>query len=181
MSTKTNKKQEPKKNYKRVPRTDFVGAYTPFGDKKIRLAELSVKDGQNIAEPGKEIDWDAYIQANKESCDLHNIVARYLNGDASVVNVGNPLSGDLASMPHNVNEIQDLAERVKIGYDEFSDEVKAIFGGSFEKFYDAVLSNSVEQQINAYAEAKYQQAKKDAEAAAKIAQEKAKAETEGDK
>lgn len=135
-------------------------------DKFIHLAELSEVDGKQIAEVGKKIDWDAYIQSSKDSCDLDNIIARYLQGDATVVNVGNPISGDVASLPHNVNEIQDLAEKVKKNYDGLSDEIKNIFGGSFEDFYNAVLANEVDAKIAAYASAKVKAAQ-DAAAAAK--------------
>lgn len=136
-------------------------------DKFIYLAELSVKDGVQTAEPGQKVDWDAYIQSSKSSCDLENIIARYLQGDATVVNVGNPISGDIASLPHNVNQIQDLAEKVKKNYDGLSDEIKNIFGGSFEDFYNAVLSNEVDAKIAAYASAKVKAAQ-DAAAAAKL-------------
>ena len=143
-------------------------------DKFIFLAELSEVDGVQIAEVGKKIDWDAYIQSSKDSCDLDNIIARYLQGDASVVNVGNPISGDVASLPHNVNEIQDLADRAKKNYDDLSDEIKGIFGGSFEEFYNAVLANDVDAKIAAYASAKVKAAQDAAAAAAakKVGEEK---------
>lgn len=134
-------------------------------DKFIHLAELSEVDGKQIAEVGKKVDWDAYIQSSKNSCDLDNIIARYLQGDATVVNVGNPISGDVAALPHNVNQIQDLAEKVKRNYDGLSDEIKNIFGGNFEAFYNAVLSNEVDAKIAAYASAKVKEAQEAAAAA----------------
>lgn len=133
----------------------------------VYLAELSDEDGKQKATKGKKVDWNAYIQSSKDSCDLDNIVARYLQGDATVVNVGNPISGDVASLPHNVNEIQDLATKVKKNYDGLSDEIKNIFGGSFEEFYNAVLANEVDTKIAAYASAKVKAAKDAAGEAAK--------------
>lgn len=122
--------------------------------------EYYVEDGEQLARPGRKLDWFAYIQASKENCDLSQIVARYLSGDASVVNVGTPITGDVASMPRNINEIHDLGDRVQTGYDRLSDEIKGIFGNSFENFYQAVMAGTVNQKIQAYAAAKAEAAEK---------------------
>lgn len=161
--------------YHRTPRKDFTRVRSCSGSHVVYDAALSVNEkGEQIAEPGQKLDWFGYIQASEKSCDLHNIVARYLQGDMSVVNVNaNPLYGDIASMPKNVNELQDLAKRAKDGYDELSDEVKGIFNNSFEDFYNAVLNGSVDSKIKAYAAAKVEAAEKEAAAAKKLADEAA--------
>lgn len=165
---------EKKNNYNPcvlTPKTTFKPAIV-HSDKYIYLAELSVVDGAQTAEPGEKVDWFSHIQASKKTCDLNSIIARYLSGDATVINVGNPISGDVASLPKNVNDLQDLASKVRNNYEGLSDEIKGIFGNSFEDFYNAVLSNTVEEKIGAYAAAKVEAAQKAAaEAAAAGAQE----------
>lgn len=155
--------------YKRSPKKDFTAKPNVPGTHVVYDAALSVGEhGEQKAEPGQKLDWFGYIQASEKSCDLHNIVARYLQGDVSVVNVGSPIYGDVAAMPTNVNELQDLAKRAKQGYDGLSDEVKGIFNNNFEDFYNAVLNNTVDTKIKAYADAKYEAAKKAAEQAASV-------------
>lgn len=154
-----------------TPKTEHKRAIV-HSDRYIHLAQLSQEDGIQKAEPGEKVDWFAHIQASKKTCDLSSIIARYLSGDATVINVGNPISGDIASLPKNVNDLQDLAVKVRNNYDGLSDEIKGIFGNSFEDFYNAVLSNTVEEKIGAYATAKVEAAKKAAaEAAAAGTQE----------
>lgn len=172
---KEEKKEASIQPYHRTPRKDFTRVPTCPGSHIIYDAALSVNEkGEQIAQPGQKLDWFGYIQASEKSCDLHNIVARYLQGDMSVVNVNaNPLYGDIASMPKNVNELQDLAKRAKDGYDALSDEVKGIFNNSFEDFYNAVLNGSVDAKIKAYATAKVEAAEKEAAAAKKLADEAA--------
>lgn len=118
------------------------------------------EDGVQKSRPGRKVDWFAYIQQSKTQCDLSQIVARYLSGDAAVINVNSPIYGDIASMPRNINELHDLGDRVKNGYDGLSDEIKDIFGNSFENFYKAVMNNQVDATIQAYAAAKAEAAQK---------------------
>lgn len=72
-------------------------------------------------------------------------------------------------MPRNVNEVEDLANRIKDGYDNFSDEIKGVFNNNFEEFYNAVLNNQVDAKLSAYAAAKEEAAKKAAQEAAAAA------------
>lgn len=153
----------------RVPKTKLASHPTPAGDHIAYSSDYYVEDGDQKAKPGQKIDWFGYIQASRDSCDLSTIVARYLSGDSSVINVNNPIYGDVASMPRNINEVEDLAARVKAGYDNFSDEIKGVFNNNFEEFYNAVLSNKVEAKLNAYASAKEAAAKKAAQEAAAAA------------
>ena len=131
------------------------------GSHTFRETEYYVDDdGYQQSRPGRLIDWYAYIQASKSQCDLSQIIARYLSGDSAVVNVNNPIYGDIAAMPRNINELHDLGDRVQTGYDNLPDEVKGIFGNSFDNFYQAVLSGSVSEKIQAYATAKAEAAQK---------------------
>lgn len=159
MSERQTTQTVAKAAFRPFPRTtvDDVSP-TPSGEFVVITNEYFIdkETGEKMAKPGQKVDWDAYIQASRDACDLSSIVARYLSGDVSVINVnpGAGFYGDLAAMPTNINEVQDLADRCKTGYDKLDPEVKAIFGDSFENFYNAVLSNTVESKIQAYAKAK---------------------------
>ena len=151
-----------------MPKTDKDGVVIPEakfvnnpGSHVIFETEYYVdKEGNQQSRPGRKLDWFAYIQASKEQCDLSQIVARYLSGDTAVINVNSPIYGDVASMPRNINELHDLGDRIQKGYNNLSDEIKGIFGNSFDEFYKSVMEHTVDQKIQAYATAK-------AEAAAK--------------
>lgn len=130
------------------------------GEHFIYAIEYYVEDGEEKAKLGQKIDWYAYIQASRDSCDITQIVARYLSGDQTVVNVNQPIYGDIAAMPRNINEITDLADKSKAGFDNLSPELKAIFNDSFEDFYNSVLGGTVDTKIKAYAQAKQEAAQK---------------------
>lgn len=153
----------------RIPKTKLQSDPTPIGDHITFATDYYIEDGEKKSKRGQKIDWFGYIQASRDSCDLSTIIARYLSGDSSVINVNAPIYGDLAAMPRNVNEVQDLANRIKYGYDNFSDEIKGVFNNNFEEFYNAVLNNQVDAKLSAYAAAKEEAAKKAAKEAAAAA------------
>lgn len=122
---------------------------TPLGDKYMIKAKLSIGEhGEQIAEPGDKIDFQAYIQASKASTDIATIVARYNAGDESVLNVhAKPFYGDVDMIPSSVNDIDKitkLSNLAKDNYDKLPDSVKKLFGSS-EEFFNAVLNNKVDE------------------------------------
>lgn len=153
----------------RVPKTKLQSDPTPIGDYITYATDYYIEDGDKKAKRGQKIDWYGYIQASRDSCDLSTIIARYLSGDSSVINVNAPFYGDIASMPRNVNEVEDLANRIKDGYENFSDEIKGIFNNNFEEFYNAVLNNQVDEKLSAYAVAKEEAARKASQEVAAVA------------
>lgn len=129
----------------RAPR----GTSTPIGDRYMIKAKLSIGEhGEQIAEPGDKIDFQAYIQASKASTDIATIVARYNAGDESVLNVTpNGYYGDVDLIPSSVNDvakINKLSDAAKENFEKLPAEVKALFGSS-ENFFNAVLNNKTDE------------------------------------
>lgn len=143
------------------------GTFTPIGDRYMIKAKLSIGEhGEQIAEPGDKIDFQAYIQASKASTDIATIVARYNAGDESVLNVTpNGFYGDVDLIPSSVNDvakISKLSETARENYERLPEEVKALFGSS-ENFFNAVLNNKTDEIL-----AKLDISKKEIESTSKV-------------
>lgn len=122
---------------------------TPLGDRYMIKAKLSIGEhGEQIAEPGDKIDFQAYIQASKASTDIASIIARYNAGDESVLNVTpNGYYGDVDLIPSSINDVNKINKLYDAAYDSYSklpEEVKDAFG-SPENFFNAVLNNKTNE------------------------------------
>lgn len=135
---------------------DYVGKPTPCGDKIMIKAKLSIdEDGNQIAEPGEEIDLFAYVQASKAATDMAQIVARWQAGDETVINVHpNGFEGDCAIIPNSVNDYDSiirLNDQALANFQKLPDEVKALFDNDASKFFNSVLANKADAIIADYA------------------------------
>jgi len=158
----------------RAPRS----CLTPLGDKWKISAKLSIDPitGERIAEPGEKTDLNAYIQASKGSTDIVTIISKLQAGDESVINVRQGFYGDSTILPKDINDIvaiEKMNSQAKANYDKLPDDIKKLFSNDPSQFFSAVLDGSAGELINAYAVATEKAA---AEAAAKAAEEKQKAE-----
>lgn len=149
MSEKEKKIEE----YKCTPRS-HPKKLSECGSKWMIKTKYYVdKDGVEQSEPGEKIDFDAYIQASKASCDISQIIARYNAGDETVLNVNpNGLTGDLSIIPQNINDvtrITQMSDVARANYDKLPDEIKALYGSPAE-FFNAVLNNKAEEILKSY-------------------------------
>lgn len=130
---------------------------TECGSKYIIKQEYTYDEkGEKIAKPGAKLDFDAYIQASKASCDIAAIIAKYENGDESVLNVHKGFTGDATILPkdvYDVKRMQDLYDSVSGSFDKLPDELKSAFGSS-DDFLNALLSNKAQSIIDDYNKSK---------------------------
>lgn len=124
-----------------------------LGDKYMIRSKLSIGDkGEQIAEPGDKVDFQAYIQASKASTDIATIIARYNAGDESVLNARVGFSGDVDLIPSSVNDVNKINKLSDAAYESFNklpEDVKKLFG-SPEDFFNAVLNNKAEEILKNY-------------------------------
>lgn len=112
--------------------------------------------GEKIAKPGSKLDFNAYIQASKSSCDIAAIIAKYENGDESVLNVHKGFTGDTTVLPkdvYDVKRMQDLYDSVSGSFDKLPDELKSVFGSS-DDFLNALLNNKAQSIIDDFNKSK---------------------------
>lgn len=139
-----------------TPRKNYVGKPTSSGDKYQYGVKLTIDPitGEKLAEVGDKIDLDAYIQASAAFTDIASIVERLKAGDSTVINVkAHGFEGDVAMLPHNINDVVaagGLSEKARQSFDALPDEVKALFDDDSSKFFDAVITNKVDEIIKSY-------------------------------
>ena len=91
----------------------------------------------------------AYKNASLEATDLANIKARLDAGDTSVINMRVGLSGDVAALPHDAMELNDLANKAQSSFNSLPKEVKDLFG-SYTEFFNSLLEGKTNQILNEY-------------------------------
>lgn len=78
---------------------------------------------------------DEEIQSYAESCDLNIILAKYLNGDTSVLNRYSPMFGDFTNMPKTYAEALQKKIDAERMFSELPIEVRKKFDNDINKFY----------------------------------------------
>lgn len=130
---------------------------TESGSKYIIKQEYTYdENGEKIVKPGAKLDFDAYIQASKASCDIAAIIAKYENGDESVLNVHKGFTGDTTILPkdiYDVKRMQELYDSVSGSFEKLPDELKTVFGSS-DDFLNALLNNKAQSIIDDYNKSK---------------------------
>lgn len=126
---------------------------SPLGSKWMIKAKLSIgPNGEQIAEPGDQVDLDAYVQASRASTDMATIIARYKAGDETVLNVSEGFYGDVTVIPSSVNDYEKINKLGDIAAEKFAqlpDEIKEVFGDA-NSFLNAVMANKVDELIASY-------------------------------
>lgn len=95
------------------------------------------------------MDWYAFIQASKDSTDIHQIIKRVENGDVSLLNVGTSSFSDVSVLPNDLRGLAELSDKLRSKYDNFDNKFKSLFK-DYNDYVDCVLSNSVQQRVDTY-------------------------------
>lgn len=75
------------------------------------------------------------IQSFRESCNITNIIERFMNGEIDLLHSVNGVYGDFTSAPTSYAEyFQKVKEAEKI-FDQLPDDIKDKFDNSAEKFF----------------------------------------------
>lgn len=86
-----------------------------------------------LKESGKENLYD-YIQSHKESCDIHVILARFVNGDTSALARRQMFYADLTEFPSTYADVVNTMHGAEDCFTHLPVEVRAKFGHDFNKF-----------------------------------------------
>ena len=86
-----------------------------------------------LRESGKENLYD-YIQSHKESCDIHVILARFVNGDSTALARRQMFYADLTEFPTTYADVVNTMHSAEDYFTHLPVEVRAKFGHDFNKF-----------------------------------------------
>lgn len=103
--------------------------YIPVGQEgNLQLVQVGEENRQGIIE-----SWE-------ESVDLHALLSRYLDGDASALERRQAMFADITGLPDNVHAYHDAATTAQSVFDSLSDDVRHFYGDSLQTFLQGIFS-----------------------------------------
>lgn len=91
---------------------------------KIVYSPVVKDDGTIVLEASGKFNTDDCIESYRDSCSLENILARFYNGDVSVLNVNEPQYLDLTEFPKTYAEILQLGIDAEVRFNSLPIDVK---------------------------------------------------------
>lgn len=109
--------------------------FTTPGDKVKTLYSPTFDEfgHMELKESGKENLYD-FIQSHKESCDIHVILARFVNGDSTALARRQMFYADLTEFPTTYADVVNTMHGAEDYFTHLPVEVRAKFGHDFNKF-----------------------------------------------
>lgn len=105
---------------------------------KKQFIGVERKNGMIDLKESGEIDlWEMH-NADAESCDLNNIVARFVNGDVSVLSRNQGLYLDISGAPTNLREMYDLVHDGEKAFYNLDKEIQARFENDPLQWFESV-------------------------------------------
>lgn len=103
--------------------------YIPVDEKGYcKLVQVGEENRQGIIE-----SWE-------ESVDLHALLSRYLDGDASALERRQAMFADITGLPDNVHAYHDAAATAQSVFDSLSPDVRSFYGDSLQEFLQGIFS-----------------------------------------
>lgn len=112
---------------------DYIGRYDHDGN--IELVET-----------GKTYIPDL-IDADRESCDINNIIKKFVNGDTTVLQQRNGFYGDVSEIPTNYAEMLNLINKATDEFNRLPLEVKEKYDFDVNKFICSLDDYSVSNNV----------------------------------
>lgn len=135
-----------------------VEGLTPLGDKTYRKTRYFIdENGERQAEPGDEVNLDAYIQASATATDLAVIYQKFMDGDETVVNVGQGIYCDVTQLPTDINDVvasKRIIDTASKSFNSLPEEVQELFHGDVNEYFNAVLENKAQAIVKDYMDSK---------------------------
>lgn len=99
------------------------------------------------------IDWQAYIDASKDSTDINLIVQRVNNGNLAPLHVmdSSAVYQDVSKLPNNMQELSKFADSLQNDFNKFPDDIKVLFDNDYQTFVKCTMNGSVNGILTKYA------------------------------
>lgn len=111
---------------------------TPAGSKVLAVYEFVTVDGSKQLIQTGESNIFERIQAATPSCEMENIIARYMSGDSSALLVRQGSYGDFTKMPKTYAELYDRMKDCELFFNRLPREIKAEYGNSMTRFWSEI-------------------------------------------
>ena len=103
--------------------------YIPVGEEgRLKLVQVGEENRQGIIE-----SWE-------ESVDLHALLSRYFDGDASALERRQAMFADITGLPDNVHAYHDAATTAQSVFDNLPDDVRHFYGDSVSDFLQGIFN-----------------------------------------
>lgn len=101
----------------------------------------------NVSQVG-ETDLYASIQSHAVSVDIDNIIARFTNGDNSVLENRTPYYLDLEDIPDHPAKLMNALNKAEDYFNSLDADIREGFGNDFMRFICSQYSNSDNNSID---------------------------------
>lgn len=102
--------------------------YAPTGTKtELRHEPVMRKNGRRVLERTRLVALYDLIQANREQCEIDNIIRRAVEGDYNALNAVNGIYTDITNCPSSIAEAQQFIIEAKKEFDKLPKEIKSKF------------------------------------------------------
>ena len=137
------------------PLKELKRGLAPIGEKTYKKTRyyFDKETGERMAEPGDEVNLDAYIQASAYATDLAVIYQKFLDGDETVVNVGEGIYGDMTTLPTDINDVvssKKVLDKATASFKALPQEIQDLFGNDVNAYFNAVLENKAQSIVKDY-------------------------------
>ena len=106
--------------------------YIPVGEEgELQLVQVGEENRQGIIE-----SWE-------ESVDLHALLSRYFDGDASALERRQAMFADITGLPDNVHAYHDAVTTAQSVFDNLPDDVRHFYGDSLQEFLQGIFSGNL--------------------------------------
>lgn len=110
--------------------------FAPSGDRfKTTFKAKFLDDGELVLEPAGLIDVYDEIQSHAASVDIHNILARFANGDQSALAAREVSFGDFTQMPKTYAQMLQAVTDASGYFQSLPVDIKVKFDNSPYKFF----------------------------------------------
>lgn len=120
---------------------------TNNGSVTVPTYEYQIIDGIKMLVKNGEKNIQEEIDSYAESCDINNIVNRFLNGETDLLNVKNGTYGDFTNFPSTYAEMFSRVQACENLFNELPVDLREKFDNSYMKFWDEFGTDVFEKKF----------------------------------
>ena len=120
------------------------------GEQFLVTYEYDVVDGIKMLVPSGEHNIQEEINSFADEQDINNIIARFLNGDTSVLNPKHGTYGDFSNVPSSYAELFSHVQKCENVFNNLPADIREMFDNSYTKFWSDFGSESFDKVFEDY-------------------------------
>lgn len=123
---------------------------TSNGSKIENVYEYRIVNGIKTLVKVSETNIYDKIQSFEPSCNINNIIARFMNGDVDAMNVRKGQYGDFTSVPTSYAELYERIQECEESFNRLPLDIRKKFDNSASKFWTNYGSEEFNSVFNEY-------------------------------